>query len=251
MVGALGLTLVGTGCATKKYVTKTLSPVEGRVTATEGKNVDQDKAIAEQGKEIGEVNTDLSRSKERLSADIASADAKAAAAGQAANQAGQRADVAQQSADGAKNLAQQGIDRTSQLERNVDAMNKYQMTKTVTILFTVNQSKLTDDAKAQLDEIAGATNGLDRYIIEVQGFTDKTGTATINEQLSQSRAEATARYLVNEHKIPVRAINQIGSGYATPVGDDKTRDGRKQNRRVEIRLYVPEASSATKVTAQR
>jgi OOP family OmpA-OmpF porin len=66
-----------------------------------------------------------------------------------------------------------------------------------------------------------------------------------NDELSARRAEAVARYLANEHKIPVRSINVLGSGYALPVADDKTRDGRKQNRRVEVRLYVPEVASAS------
>ena len=61
-----------------------------------------------------------------------------------------------------------------------------------------------------------------------------------------------ARYLANEHKIPVRSITTLGSGYALPVADDKTREGRKQNRRVEVRLFVPESiqSSSTVAAAQ-
>jgi len=252
MTGALGLVLAGTGCATKKYVTQTLSPVETRVCATEAKNTEQDQKLAQQAKEIEEVGTDLSRSKERLAADIATADKKATDAGQSAAQAGQRADAAQSSANNANTLAQQGIEKTNTLERTfdktIDGLNKYRMTKNVTVQFPVNQYKLSDDAKAQLDEIAGSTSSLERYVIEVQGFTDKTGTPDINEKLSQDRAEAAARYLVNEHKIPVRSINMLGSGYASPVGDDKTRDGRKQNRRVEVRLFVPEINGAA-VTA--
>jgi len=250
MFGAIALTLAGTGCATKKYVTQSLQPVESRVTAIEGKDTDQDKTLASQGKEIEDISTDLSRSKERLSADISAADSKATQAGQAAQQAGTRADAAQQSANGASTLAQQGIDRENRLEKTVDGMNKYKMSKSVTVLFPVNEWKLNDDAKAQLDEIANATNGQERFVIEVQGFTDKTGTPTINERLSQERAESAARYLVNEHMIPVRSVNTLGSGYAMPVADDKTRDGRKQNRRVEIRVFVPEVSSVEQVTAQ-
>jgi OmpA-OmpF porin, OOP family len=83
----------------------------------------------------------------------------------------------------------------------------------------------------------------------VQGFTDKTGSAVSNEQLSQARAASVARYLVNEHKIPVRSITTLGSGYALPVADDKTRDGRKQNRRVEIRLFVPESTRSSNTVA--
>ena len=44
----------------------------------------------------------------------------------------------------------------------------------------------------------------------------------------------------------MRSISLLGSGYALPVADDKTREGRKLNRRVEIRLFVPETASASK-----
>ena len=53
----------------------------------------------------------------------------------------------------------------------------------------------------------------------------------------------------NEHKIPVRSITTLGSGYALPVADDKTREGRKQNRRVEVRLFVPEATQPSNTVA--
>jgi outer membrane protein OmpA-like peptidoglycan-associated protein len=256
MAGAFLLSLMGSGCvATHKYVAKTISPVESRVSATEQKNTDQDKQIAEHGKDIESLSTDLSRTKER----VTDADAKAVAAGQSAQRAGERADNAQRSADGAQRsaegaerTAQRGLQRSDVIEKNMEAMNKFQMAKSVTVLFPLNQSKLNDDAKAELDEIAKMTDGKDRYIIEVQGFTDKTGSAVANEQLSQARAASVTRYLVNEHKVPVRSVNTLGSGYALPVADDKTREGRKQNRRVEVRLFVPEATqpSNTIATAQ-
>lgn len=256
MAGAMVLTLAGTGCATKKYVAKTVAPVESRVTGTEGKNVEQDTKLTEQSKQIGDhgqqidaLGTDLSRTKERLT----DADAKAVAAGQAAQRAGERADGAQTAADGAKTFAEQGLQRadqrSTQIEHTMDAMNRYKMLQSETVLFTVNQAKLTDESKAKLDEIAKAADGQQRFVIEVQGFTDKTGSAVTNEQLSQARAAAVSRYLVNEHKIPVRSINTLGSGYALPVADDKTRDGRKMNRRVEIRVWVPEANPSTQSLA--
>jgi outer membrane protein OmpA-like peptidoglycan-associated protein len=244
MAGAALLSLAGTGCvATHKYVAKTISPVESRVSATEAKNTDQDKQLADHAKDLDGLTTDLSRTKER----VTDADAKAVAAGQSAQRAGERADNAQKAADGAERSAEgaqraadRGLQRSDVIEKNMVAMNKFDMAKSVTILFTVNQAKLNDDAKADLDEIAKMTDGRDRYIIEVQGFTDKTGSPLTNEQLSQARAAAVARYLANEHKIPVRSITTLGSGYALPVADDKTREGRKQNRRVEVRLFVPE-----------
>jgi outer membrane protein OmpA-like peptidoglycan-associated protein len=258
MGAVVGLTFLGTGCiATHKYVAKSIEPVEtrvtgteGRVTGTEAKNTEQDTKLASHSKEIEDLDTDLSRTKERLT----DTDAKAVAAGQAARQADQKAVAAGSAAEGANKAA--GEARTfasnglNQLSHTVDAMNKYQMTKSETVLFGVNRWALTDDEKAKIDEFAKSANGLDRYVIEVQGFTDKTGPASYNETLSQERAEAVARYLINEHKIPVRSISMVGSGWAQPVADDKTRDGRKQNRRVEVRLFVPEASSASQGLTQ-
>jgi len=238
------LSLLGTGCATKKYVAQTVAPIDARVTATETKDTAQDKQIADQGKSIEELDRTTSRTNERLK----DTDAKAVAAGEAAAKADQKADGAWKAADGAKSLAQQGLDANAQLARTVDAMNKYQVLKSETVLFSVNQATLTDDAKSQLEELAKSTDGLDRYVVEVQGFTDKTGSPSINERLSQQRAQEVARYLANEYKIPVRSISLLGSGYALPVADDKTREGRKLNRRVEVRLYVPETATASKTT---
>ncbi len=255
MAGALTVSLLGTGCATKKYVVKTITPVEQRVAAAEGKNADQDKALAATNKELDEVGADLTKTKERLT-DV---DAKAVAAGQAAQQAGQRADAAQRSADGAqksadgvRTFATEAVQKSAErVVTVVDSTNKFQMVKTETVLFAVNQTKLSDEAKSSLDEIAKMAAGSERFMIEVQGFTDKTGPQTLNEQLSQSRATEVTRYLVNQHKIPVRTISAIGSGYTSPVGDDKTSDGRAMNRRVEVRLFAPEVASAAKALAQQ
>jgi len=255
IAGALAMSLAGTGCATKKFVRKTISPVEQQVAANEQKNsqknTEQDTKLGENSKQIDEIGTDLTRTKEKLN----DTDAKAVAAGQAAQQANTRADGAQRAADGARTLAQQGIEKTDKLStdvtRTIDGINKYSMSKTEAVTFKVNQAKLSDEAKAQLDAVAQAVQGQDRYLIEVQGFTDKTGSAQGNDALSQQRASEVARYLVNQHKVPLRAISQIGSGYAQPVGDDKTREGRSQNRRVEVRVFVPEIPSASKaLTAQ-
>jgi len=253
IASAVAVSLLGTGCATKKYVAQTVAPVESRVTGTEAKNVDQDKQISGQGQQIGEIDRDLSRTKERLT----DTDAKAAAAGQAAQLANQRAEGAQKAADETKTYAQQGLERADQktdqvqhtLERTIEGVNKFKMETSATVLFDLGQSKLTKEGKEQLDQFAKQVGSHERFVIEVQGFTDKTGTADTNERLSQARAQEVARYLANQHKIPVRNITMLGSGYALPVADDSTRDGRKQNRRVEIRLFIPEASVGTSIAS--
>ena len=82
-------------------------------------------------------------------------------------------------------------------------MNKFQMVKTESVLFAFNSDKLTDDGKAQLDGLAGQAKAMNRFVVEVQGFTDKSGNATYNDTLSEARAQAVARYLSNQ-QIPVR-----------------------------------------------
>jgi outer membrane protein OmpA-like peptidoglycan-associated protein len=249
-VGALGLSLLGTGCvATHKYVAKTIAPVQQRVSDDEAKNdtknTDQDKQLTSHTSEIADLDKDLSQTKERLR----DTDAKAGQAGDAARVADQKAGTAQQSADGARQtadgartFAEQGLNK---LDQTMQSMNKFQVMKTETILFDFNKDALTDEGKAQLDELAHQATGMDRYVIELQGFTDKTGPATYNETLSEARVQAVARYLANQYQIPVRSISMLGSGYARPVADDRTREGRKMNRRVEVRLWVPEHQSKT------
>ena len=240
MTIGLVLSLVGTGCATKTYVAKRVAPVEHRVSGTESKNTEQDKTITKQGAQIEGIDRDLSQTKEKLT-DI---DAKATQAGEAAKAADQKAGNAQQAANGARQaasgahtFAEQGLNRLGQ---TVESMNKFQMAKSESVLFGFNKDTLSSEAKAQLGELGNQAKGISRYAIEVQGFTDKRGPAAYNDILSERRAHAVARYLANQFQIPVRTISILGSGYAQPVADDQSRDGRKMNRRVEVRLWVPE-----------
>jgi OOP family OmpA-OmpF porin len=101
----------------------------------------------------------------------------------------------------------------------------------------LRRKTLSDEAKAQLDSFLQSLDGLSRYVVEIQGFTDKTGSAVYNDGLSQERAEAVARYLAS-HKVPLRNITMLGTGVAE--GEQKTRDERAQDRKVDVRIFVPE-----------
>jgi len=248
MAGGLALSLLGTGCvATHKYVAKSIAPVEQRVSATEGKNVDQDKQIATQGTQIEGIDRDLSRTKERLN-DV---DTKAIAAGDAAKQADGKAQGAQTAADGARGLAQQGVEKSTQVSRNLDDFKgnldkniyKYTMVKSETVTFGLNRKSLDKDAKAKLDDFGKSIEGMDRYVVEVQGFTDKTGDRVYNDSLSQERAATVARYLANEHKVPLHNITMLGTGVSE--GEQKTRADRAQSRKVDIRVFVPNSVNGT------
>ena len=72
------------------------------------------------------------------------------------------------------------------------------------------------------------------YMIEVQGYTDNTGDEQYNIGLSQRRAEAVERYLVSKN-IPLFRVSIVGLGKDKPVADNKTRDGRFRQIKVELR----------------
>jgi outer membrane protein OmpA-like peptidoglycan-associated protein len=247
LAGALALSVAGTGCATKKYVAKTMAPIESRVTGTEGKNADQDKQLTAQAQEIDEVRTHVSRNDEK----IADADAKAqrgidsaAAAQKTALEASDQANNAMTTATNGRDQAIAQVNEVARkMDSKLDSSLRMRMADSETVLFATNKYNLTPEAKATLDEFASKLHGKDRYVVEIQGFTDKTGSADGNATLSQKRAEAVSRYLVNEHQVPLHMVNMLGSGYAQAIGDDATRDGRKQNRRVEVRLFTPETAS--------
>lgn len=249
LAGAIALSVAGTGCATKKYVAKTMAPIESRVTGAEGKNADQDKQLTSQAQEIDEVRTHVSRSDEK----IADADAKAQRGIDSANAAQKTAleasDQANNAMTAANNGRDQAIAQVNEVARKMDSSLRMKMASSETVLFATGQSTLSKEAKASLDEFASKLQGKDRFMVEIQGFTDKTGSTAVNEALSQKRAEAVSRYLVNEHQVPLHAVNMLGSGYAQAIGDDSTRDGRKQNRRVEIRLFTPETASLSASSA--
>ena len=240
MACALALSFLATGCATKKYVAKSIAPVEQRVTTAEAKNTEQDQKLAANTTQIENVDRDLSRTKERLT----DTDTKATGAAAAAAAADAKASMAGSAASAADAKAQQGItvgtkagEAVTTLRDDVRA-GKFKMVKNDTVLFAFNAKNLSDEAKAQLDGFAQSLNGLGSYVIEVQGFTDKTGAPGYNDVLSQERAEAVARYLSNQHKVPLRSINLLGLGVAE--GDQKTRQERAQERKVDVRVFVPE-----------
>jgi outer membrane protein OmpA-like peptidoglycan-associated protein len=182
------------------------------------------------------------------------ADRKAVAAGQAASQAQTRADAAHGRADAAYGRADQATQLAestrSRLGEVVENIDNYKMVSTEAILFGLNKSTLTKDAKAQLDAAVQKIQGTKNYVLEIQGFTDKTGSANTNLALSQRRADAVVRYLTVQHNIPLRKINVLGIGEDDPNADNKTREGRKQARRVEIKVFALElGTNAPNTTA--
>src|SRR5438105_7635071 len=142
------------------------------------------------------------------------------------------AKAAQETADAAIS----GVNATND---RISALDDYVPQETAAVNFRVGSSVLNPDAKTKLDEIATKALNAKGYVLEVTGFADSTGGTEMNRRLSQRRADAVIRYLVENHQIPLRRIvTPYGFGETNPVADNTTREGRTQNRRVEVKVLV-------------
>jgi len=148
------------------------------------------------------------------------------------------AKAAQATADAAVS----GVNATND---RISALDDYTAQETASVNFRVGSSVLNPDAKTKLDEIATKALNAKGYVLEVTGFADSTGGTEMNRRLSQRRADAVIRYLVENHQIPLRRIvTPYGFGETNPVADNTTREGRTQNRRVEVKVLVSKGLTA-------
>lgn len=119
------------------------------------------------------------------------------------------------------------------------ALADYDVKGEATVKFTVGSSKISASDQEQLKQLAQTATGLTGYIIEVTGYTDSTGSAAINTKLSEARAKAVVIALMQQGSVPVRHIVAPGAmGEYQPIGSNETKDGRADNRRVEVKVLV-------------
>jgi outer membrane protein OmpA-like peptidoglycan-associated protein len=125
------------------------------------------------------------------------------------------------------------------VNERVSSLDDYDVQETVSVTFRTNSAVLSPEAKAQLDELAAKTTGARAFMIEVAGHTDSTGSDAKNFRLSQDRAQAVVQYLAVQHKIPLRRfVTPMGYGKTEAVADNTTREGRSQNRRVDVKMII-------------
>ena len=214
VAGSLPFTV---GCATKKYVRNETTPIINNVN-------ELDDQTAKNTRDIHDVDS-------RAQQGIAQVDNKAAAADQKALAAGQTADQANQNATQASN-------RVTSLAGTVENLDNYKSVADTTVLFGFDKAQLTRKDKEQLDDFAAQLQSQRHYIIQVEGYTDSTGPADYNYQLSQRRADAVIQYLASKYSVPAHKIFLIGLGKDNPVAQNTTAHGRAQNRRVDVRLMA-------------
>jgi outer membrane protein OmpA-like peptidoglycan-associated protein len=101
------------------------------------------------------------------------------------------------------------------------------------VLFETGRYELVPSAREKLARFAGIVLGHQALMVQAEGFTDSTGTAAINEQLSERRAGAVTDFLMAQG-LPRDRLASRGYGASQPVASNDTPEGRRQNRRVEL-----------------
>jgi outer membrane protein OmpA-like peptidoglycan-associated protein len=104
--------------------------------------------------------------------------------------------------------------------------------------FKFDSFELSPEATAALDKFVAGLIAQDRGVyLEIQGHTDNTGPDSWNLLLGKQRAEAVMEYLYKQHHIPLHRMQVISYASSAPIADNSTKEGRAQNRRVEILVY--------------
>lgn len=106
------------------------------------------------------------------------------------------------------------------------------------IKFPVGQATLTPDNYTLLSKVQKAINTFDQPMVTIEGHTDSTGAKTVNQELSQKRAQAVKTYLVANNTLPEFRIRAAGYGPDRPLAPNTTAKGRAINRRIDV-LIMP------------
>lgn len=204
-----------TGCATKNYVRTQTAPLV--------EHTDQlDQKTQANNQRIHDVD-------QRAQAGINQAQS-------AADQANNNAQSATQAAGQANTAANDAVHRADSLESVVKGLDQYKSVADVTVTFGFDKATLTADDKQELDNFAAQLGSAKSYILQVTGGTDSTGPAAYNYDLSQRRADSVVQYLASKYGVAPHRFYLIGIGKDQEVGDNKTREGRQANRRVQVQL---------------
>lgn len=214
----LGICMAATfGCTSKNYVKQQTTPLINKTN-------ELDDLTAKNSRDIKDVDA-------RAQAGIAAVNAKTADVEQKAQAADQTASSAQQTADAANG-------RVTVLTNTVANLDNYRPVAETSVKFGFNKDNLTPESKQSLDQIAGNIASTKGYIITLEGGTDSVGPADYNYDLSQRRANSVIQYLASKYNVPAHKMYVIGLGKDKPIETNKTKAGRADNRRVDVRLMT-------------
>jgi len=125
------------------------------------------------------------------------------------------------------------------VNKRVSDLDDYKTVAEAGIYFASDDGTLDGAAKADLDALVAATQGLSGYMIEVAGYASSTGTKQLNQKLSEERAAAVTQYLREQKNIPMRRILvPAGYGATHPAAENTDSQGRSLNRRVDVKVLA-------------
>jgi len=211
-------TLFIAGCATKEYVRQSIQPIDQKIDQVDKSSQSRDTS---QVSEINKTNSTVDEDEKKLSA---------------TTEIARTADGESKSAIAKSNQNTKDIGDLRNVIANIDDYKP--AGAPVVVHFAVAKDTLTKDEKAKLDQVATQLGSQARYFITVEGFTDQTGAASFNEQLSRNRANQVISYLVGSHDIPVYRIHMVGLGDQKLIDEGKGKKAREASRRVEITVYT-------------
>jgi outer membrane protein OmpA-like peptidoglycan-associated protein len=220
--------MISAGCTTKNYVRKQTEPIIDKTNQL-------DELTAKNTRDLRDVDT-------RAQQGIQGVNQKASEADQKATDARTRADQAQ-------TLATSATSRIDALSTQVANLDSYHSVVETSVHFAFNKANLTTKAKEALDQLLAEVPNTKGYLLVVEGDTDSVGSAGYNYKLSERRAESVVQYL-SEKNIPAHKIYVIGLGKDKATAENKTSEGRAQNRRVDVRLMSNSTSKESPTSAQ-
>jgi len=118
-------------------------------------------------------------------------------------------------------------------------LSEYDTKGQLDVHFASGSTKISSEDEAALKKLAADAVNQTGYIIQVKGFADSSGDASMNQKLSMERAQNVIGYLIQDCNVPVRHVIAPGAmGEAAPVATNETATGRAENRRVEVKVLV-------------
>lgn len=137
---------------------------------------------------------------------------------------------------------QQNAAATEALRGRLGDIDQYNLKSTTNVYFDTGKAVLTPGAKADLCAAARAADASPNALLLVLGYTDSTGSAEVNQALSEKRAAAVVNHLQQVCKWkPYRMLTPTGLATSDPAADNTTAAGRAQNRRVSVNVLVSKA----------
>ncbi len=103
------------------------------------------------------------------------------------------------------------------------------------VFYEIDRWELKKESISELDNLAELLKTNKDLIVEIGGYTDSTGTAEYNLQLSEKRALSVVNYLIESGISQIR-LHHKGYGNTSPIGDNITSEGRRMNRRTEVKI---------------